>query len=115
MLHIDVLKSKCASTGLWRAEQVNRFPDDPRNAIARDLLLALAARPENDVSQATRQQLSELCGPVFAEAVRLATKEVAFKYTPHSLEDVAERVLMHMGPAPRMDDPRFSAVIGGAQ
>jgi hypothetical protein len=115
MIHIDVIKSRCASAGVWRAELAKRFTDDPRNAIARDLLLTLATRPEADVSQETRQQLAELSGPAFAEAIRLATKEVAFRYTPQSLDDVAKRVLMLMGPPPPMDDPRFAAVLGGAQ
>ncbi|HEY7229559.1 MAG TPA: hypothetical protein VH558_04235 [Pseudolabrys sp.] len=112
MLHIEVLKSRCASTGLWRAELAKRYVDDPRNAIARDLLLTLAARPESDVSYETKQRLSAFSGPAFAEAIRLATKDVAFRYTPHSLDDVARRVvkLMEPAPAPRIDDPRFAAV-----
>ena len=110
-LHLDYLRHRLAAAKTWRQTLVKRYPADIRNQVAVDTLHLLASMSTESVSQAVAERLSAHHGPTLVESVQTACREVAFKYQPETLEDVALRVLQHLEPPPpAVDVDAFSEV-----
>jgi hypothetical protein len=96
LLQLDYIRARLISTSTWREQLTARYPNDKRNAIASDLLRALAEGTDEDISAATKAALAQVHGPAFVKACQDSCREVLFRYLPQTLEDVATNVIARM-------------------
>ena len=99
-VHVEYLKHRCFTTLKWRQKIGKKYAFDFRIPLACKLLEQLASQPNDTVTPATLAELSKFSGPAFVDAVQEASREVAFKYSPQSLDELAQCVIKKMSPTP---------------
>ena len=88
LLQLDYIRSRLISTATWRAQLAAKYPDK-RNAIASDILRALADGKDEDVTADIKAEFSRLYGPALVQATRDFVPRGAVSIHAAILQDVA--------------------------
>ncbi|HEY7665858.1 MAG TPA: hypothetical protein VH934_22295, partial [Xanthobacteraceae bacterium] len=105
MIHLDFVRTKCASTAMWRASLATKYPHDIRNGAAYGLLKSLAALTDNSaISAETKAKLATYHGAEFVAATQTACREVCFRYEPQGLQEVCDRIVELMEQVPPLQN-----------
>jgi hypothetical protein len=90
--HTSYTLSKASN---WRRLQAIRYPDDPRNAVAANLLFDLTSQAD-EISDSIWTRLSPFFNPKdshYNEAVSRSCRDVGFRTWPRDFEDFAQIIL----------------------
>jgi hypothetical protein len=96
-LEIESIQYGVVQSSSWRGGIAKRYPADPRNSRAAELLDALARENPSEVSAETLAAFEPYWGtPALREAVNETSRAVGFRARPANLDEFLQLALAHL-------------------
>ena len=115
-LQYDLLRHPIADSVPWRRRIALKFPGDPRNALAAEMLARLAQTQEDEIDAELWAKVSPYLGTEPArEVTSITVRSVGFSIRPRTMNEFLEALLYNFEQAQPKDGAKLAAVQGGAR